>query len=112
MASDAAITIELTHYRTPARAFMFLQGWIEGSSKDIASLFLGGTSVELSDLDPRLEGNIAIPRFSPGMTRSKFIVNRPVTVEGRPLNVGKRVRVTTGGGEIKWSGAPRSPYPL
>ena len=66
------------------------------------SLFLGGTRVELSDLDPRLEGNIAIPRFRPGMTRSKLIANA-VTVEGRPLNVGERVRVTTGGGEIKWS---------
>ena len=103
MASDAAITIELTHYRTPGRVITSLQGWIEGSSKDMASVFLGGTRVELSDLDPRLEGKIAIPRFTPRMTRSKLIVNGPVRVEGRPLNLGERVRVTTGGGEIKWN---------
>ena len=55
------------------------------------------------DLDPRLEGRIAIPRFTPRMTRSKLIVNGPVRVEGRLLSVGERVRVTTGGGEIKWN---------
>jgi hypothetical protein len=101
MASDAVITIELTHYRTPGRIITSIRGWIEGSSKDIGGLFLGGGSVKLSDLDPRLEGNIAIPRFSRGVTRSELIVNGPVTVEGRPLNVGERLRVTTGGGEIK-----------
>jgi len=98
MASDAAITIELTHYRTLGRVITSLQGWIEGSSKDIASLFLGGTRVELSDLDPRLEGNIAIPRFSPGMTRSKLIVNGPVTVEGRPRRRDQVVSLTAPSG--------------
>ena len=94
------MTIELTHH--PGRALATLTGWIEGDQEDLIALFAHSGIVQLSRLDPRLEGNIASPGYNPAMTRLELSVDGPITVEGRPLNIGERVRIETGGGTIKW----------
>jgi hypothetical protein len=63
------VKLELTHRRNPGRVITSIRGWIEESSRDIFRLFVSDGSLQLSDLDPRLEGNVSIPRFNSGMTR-------------------------------------------
>ena len=97
-----AMTIELTHHRNPGSVISSIRGWIEANPNDILQFFISGGSIQLSDLDPRLEGDAAIPRFNSGVTRFELVVNGGVRVEGRELKVGERVRITTGG-KILWN---------
>jgi hypothetical protein len=79
-----------------------IQGWIEGDPATIRDIVLGSGTINLADLDSRLEGAALIPSYRSGTTRFELRGNGPAMVEGRPLEVGERVRVTTGG-EILWN---------
>jgi hypothetical protein len=105
MASDAPMTIELAHDKAPRDSVITsFRGWIECASGDMGRRFLGTGEFRLSDLDPRIDqGSSSITRYRASDTRFELNVHGPVTVDGRPLNIGDRVRITTGGGEITWS---------
>jgi hypothetical protein len=98
----ASITIELACRRKPGRVTLSIEGWVEGASGDLSRLFLGGSMLDLSEMDPRLQGNASIPRLSRGATRCELQGSGPILVEGRAIGEGDRVRITTGG-KIAWS---------
>lgn len=93
------LTFELTCRRKAGRATRSTEGWIEGDPREISRLFDSGM-LELSVLDHRLEGNAFISGDSSG-PRCVLKGSGPITVEGRELDVGDRVRITRGG-KILW----------
>src|SRR5436305_14101529 len=93
MASDLPpnITIELTCRRPPGKATLSIEGWIEGDQGELVRLF-NERMLDLSEIDPRLQGNAFIPRITLGMTHCALKGSGAASVEGRALGEDDRVR--------------------
>jgi hypothetical protein len=90
------MTLELTCRRVSGRAVLSIEGWMEGDPHELSRLF-EGDMLDLSNLDPRLKGSAVIPGVTLGATRCALKGSGAVEVEGRALEEGDRVRITTGG---------------
>jgi len=102
MAGDLPrIRLELRCRRTPGKATLSIDGWIEGDPAELSRLF-NGSMLDLSEIDPRIHGNAVIPRITLGSTHCDLVGSGAASVEGRELGEGDRVRITTGG-PIVWN---------